>query len=112
MLLVSANIGAVIMPWMVFYQQSAVVEKGLTPDDLPAARLDTVVGSILTQLIMAAVLVAAAAALGTRVVRTSLDTVQQIADALTPVLGETTGRLVFGLGVAGAAIVAPPSWSP
>src|ERR1051326_1358697 len=29
--LVAANIGAVIMPWMVFYQQSSVVEKGLTP---------------------------------------------------------------------------------
>jgi Mn2+/Fe2+ NRAMP family transporter len=29
--LVTANIGAVIMPWMVFYQQSAVVEKRLDP---------------------------------------------------------------------------------
>ena len=106
MLLVSANIGAVIMPWMVFYQQSAVVEKGLTRDDLPAARADTMLGSILTQLIMAAVLVAAAAALGRGSPDTSLDTVQQIADALTPVLGKTAGRLFFGLGVAGAAIVA------
>src|SRR5208282_435598 len=39
--LVAANIGAVIMPWMVFYQQSAVVEKGLKTSDLAAARLDT-----------------------------------------------------------------------
>ena len=31
--LVAANIGAVIMPWMVFYQQSAVVEKKLTTED-------------------------------------------------------------------------------
>ena len=106
MLLVSANIGAVIMPWMVFYQQSAVVEKKLTPASLPAARLDTMLGSILTQLIMAAVLVAAAASLGRGSSAISLDTVQQIADALTPVLGEQAGRLVFGLGVAGAAIVA------
>src|SRR5437763_9644049 len=36
--LVAANIGAVIMPWMVFYQQSSVVEKKLTIADLPAAR--------------------------------------------------------------------------
>jgi len=106
MLLVSANIGAVIMPWMVFYQQSAVVEKRLTPADLPAARADTAVGSVLTQLIMASVLTAAAAALSRGSSAVSLDTVGQIADALTPVLGDTAGPLVFGLGVAGAAIVA------
>jgi Mn2+/Fe2+ NRAMP family transporter len=105
MLLVSANIGAVIMPWMVFYQQSAVIEKGLKERDLAAARADTAVGSVLTQLIMAAVLVAAAAALAHGPTR-SLDTVQQIAEALTSVLGPAAGRLCFGLGVAGASIVA------
>ena len=105
--LVSANIGAVIMPWMVFYQQSAVVEKGLTPADLPAARADTAIGSILTQLIMAAVLLAAAAVLARGSSDIALDTVGQIADALTPRSRRTSaGRLVFGLGVAGAAIVA------
>ena len=104
--LVSANIGAVIMPWMVFYQQSAVVEKGLRVEDLRAARVDTAIGSFVTQLIMAAIVVASAAALSHGKAGTSLDTVQQIADALTPVLGATTGRIVFGLGVAGAAIVA------
>jgi len=36
--LVAANIGAVIMPWMIFYQQSAVVEKRLAVADMPAAR--------------------------------------------------------------------------
>ena len=105
LLLVSANIGAVIMPWMVFYQQSAVVEKGLTRSDLPAARLDTAVGAVLTQLIMAAVLVAAAAALSHGPAAT-LDTVEQIAEALTGVLGVGAGRLCFGLGIAGAALVA------
>jgi Mn2+/Fe2+ NRAMP family transporter len=105
LLLVSANIGAVIMPWMVFYQQSAVIEKGLTLADLRAARLDTAVGSVVTQLIMAAVLVAAAAALWSGPAR-SLDTVQEIAGAMTAVLGTFVGRLCFGLGVAGAAMVA------
>ncbi len=105
LLLVSANIGAVIMPWMVFYQQSAVIEKGLGLDDLKAARADTAFGSVVTQLIMAAVLVASAAALS-RGKAPSLDTVQQIAEALTSVLGPTAGRFCFGLGVAGAAIVA------
>ena len=105
LLLVSANIGAVIMPWMVFYQQSAVIEKGLTTADLPAARADTAIGSVVTQLIMAAVLVATAATLSHGPAK-SLDTVQQIGDALTSVLGPPVGRLCFGLGVAGASIVA------
>src|SRR5476649_393709 len=93
--LVAANIGAVIMPWMVFYQQSAVVEKKLTVADLPAARWDTAVGAVVTQLIMAAVLVATAATLGVSGKGgIALDTVQQIAEAITPILG------------AGAALVA------
>jgi len=63
---------------------------------------------VLTQLIMASVLAASAAALsrGGGASPVSLDTVGQIAEALTPVLGDTAGRLVFGLGVAGAGIVA------
>src|SRR5262245_51001779 len=104
--LVAANIGAVIMPWMVFYQQSAVVEKGLTLEDLPAARLDTAFGAVLTQIIMASVLMATAATLYGSPRSGSLDTVQQIADAITPFLGETTGKLLFGLGLSGSAVVA------
>ena len=104
--LVAANIGAVIMPWMVFYQQSSVVEKNLTLDDLPAARLETAFGAVVTQIIMAAVLVATAATLGTAGHAGSLDTVQQISQAITPYLGQMTGKLLFGLGLSGAAVVA------
>ncbi|MFO1118459.1 MAG: divalent metal cation transporter [Beijerinckiaceae bacterium] len=104
--LVSANIGAVIMPWMVFFQQSSVIEKGLKPEHMKAARIDTALGSVLTQLIMAAVVIATAATLGRKGEAGSLDTVQQIADAITPYLGDRMGKLAFGLGMSGAAIVA------
>ncbi|MCW2276277.1 Mn2+/Fe2+ NRAMP family transporter [Rhodoblastus acidophilus] len=104
--LIAANIGAVIMPWMVFFQQSAVVEKKLTPEDLPAARLDTIIGAVLTQIIMASVLVATAATLGRAGEAADLDTVQRIAEAITPFLGEFGGKLLFGLGMTGAALVA------
>jgi Mn2+/Fe2+ NRAMP family transporter len=104
--LVAANIGAVIMPWMVFYQQSAVVEKKLTIADLPAARWDTALGALVTQVIMACVLVATAATLGTTNADAPLDTVQQIAQAITPFLGEGTGKLLFALGMTGSALVA------
>jgi len=104
--LVAANIGAVIMPWMVFYQQSAVVEKKLQPGDLPAARADTAIGAVITQVIMAAVLVATAATLGANGHHGSLETVQQIAEAITPFLGARGGVLMLALGMAGAALVA------
>ncbi|HKN27428.1 MAG TPA: NRAMP family divalent metal transporter [Roseiarcus sp.] len=106
LLLASANIGAVIMPWMVFFQQSSVVEKGVTTKDLGSARLDTAVGAVLTQLIMAAVLVAVAATLGKGGGDQPLDTVEEIVGAITPFLGDFTGKLLFGLGMSGAALVA------
>ncbi|PPQ29218.1 NRAMP family divalent metal transporter [Rhodopila globiformis] len=102
----AANIGAVIMPWMIFYQQSAVADKGLTPEHLTAARWDTAIGALLTQLIMVAVLIACAATIGHGRPRASLDSVGDMAQALTPFLGTATGNLVFGLGVLGAGMVA------
>lgn len=105
--LVAANIGAVIMPWMVFYQQSAVVDKGLRRHHLSAARWDTAVGAVVTQAIMAAILIAVAATFGSSGGGGShLDTVQQISHALTPYLGVENGRLMFALGMLGASLVA------
>ena len=104
--LVAANIGAVIMPWMVFYQQSAIADKGLRPEHLGAARADTAVGAIITQLVMAAALIACAAVIGTPDEGASLNTVGDMAKVLTPLLGASTGKLVFSLGVLGAGMVA------
>jgi Mn2+/Fe2+ NRAMP family transporter len=104
--LVAANIGAVIMPWMIFYQQSAVADKKLRPEHFAAARWDTGMGAVVTQLVMAAVLVACAATIGRRMPNAALNTVGQMAQALTPFLGSTVGDAVFGAGVLGAGMVA------
>jgi len=104
--LVAANIGAVIMPWMIFYQQSAVADKKLRPEHYRDARWDTALGAVITQLVMAAILVAAAATIGKTNSDASLNTIGDIARALTPFLGPEIGRLVFGLGTIGAAMVA------
>jgi NRAMP (natural resistance-associated macrophage protein)-like metal ion transporter len=108
--LAAANIGAVIMPWMVFYQQSAIADKGLRPEHLRAARWDTAVGAVITQLVMAAVLVATAATIGHAtppgVPAASLATVGELSEAMTPFLGVGAGRLVFSAGVLGAGMVA------
>lgn len=102
-LLIAANVGAVIMPWMIFYQQGAVVDKGLQPSALKYSRLDTIFGSIITQVIMAAVLILTAASLNSEV---ALTDVQQIASALEPMVGSFAGKALFAVGVTSAALIA------
>ena len=46
-LLVMSNIGATVTPWMLFFQQSAVVDKGLTSADIRHGRIDTALGALL-----------------------------------------------------------------
>jgi Mn2+/Fe2+ NRAMP family transporter len=105
-LLTAALIGAVFNPWMVFYQQSATAEKRLDHRHYGAARGDTALGAVLTQVVSASVLFVAAATLSTGDSGASLASVGQISQALTPHLGVALGRLVFSLGVLGASIVA------
>ncbi len=106
MYLVAAIIGATFNPWMIFYQQSATVDKKLLPEDLKHARWDTGIGAALTQCLTAAVLIAAATVFGSGNIPASLSSVGEISKALTPLLGEQTGRLVFSVGVLGASLVA------
>jgi Mn2+/Fe2+ NRAMP family transporter len=104
--LTAAVIGATFNPWMIFYQQSAIADKKLRPDHLAAARWDTAFGAALTQCLTGAVLVAAAATLASGGASAGLDSVGQISAALSPLLGESFGRLVFSAGVLGASLVA------
>jgi len=57
---------------MIFYQQAAIADKKLRPDDLKAARWDTAVGTVLTQCLTGAVLIAAAATLASSGVSANL----------------------------------------
>ena len=43
-----ANIGTTIAPWMLFFQQSSVVDKGLKEKDIPWGKFDTLIGSVFT----------------------------------------------------------------
>jgi Mn2+/Fe2+ NRAMP family transporter len=61
--LVVAIVGASIMPWMLFYQQSASVDKQLTREDLHGSRVETLLGAFASQALMAAIIIAAAAAM-------------------------------------------------
>lgn len=104
--LAAATVGAVVMPWMIFYQQSAVVDKKLSIHYLKIARWDTLIGAIVTQLIMAAMVIITAATIGKKNPGVPLDTVEQISQAIIPFLGETVGKVLFALGMLGASLVA------
>jgi Mn2+/Fe2+ NRAMP family transporter len=106
LMLLAANVGAVIMPWMIFYQQRAVIDKRLTTTEIRTARRDTALGAALTQVIMISVVVVVAATVGAHHRGASLSSVGQIASALTPSLGRAAGTLLFALGMLGAALVA------
>ncbi|MDR3655352.1 MAG: divalent metal cation transporter [Mycobacterium sp.] len=106
LLLVAANVGAVIMPWMIFYQQGAVVDKHLSVATIRQERHDTAAGAVLTQLIMIAVVITVGATIGTHNGGATLETVGDISQALTPYLGHLCGTVLFGLGMLGAALVA------
>lgn len=106
MKLVAANIGAVIMPWMVYFQQSAVVARGLsTSKDLTRERTQTLVGSVLTQLVMIGALVTLAAAHSASKNK-DLEDVHGIVKALSPVLGEWVSKVFVSLGFLGGSICA------
>jgi NRAMP (natural resistance-associated macrophage protein)-like metal ion transporter len=104
--LLAANVGAVIMPWMVFYQQGAVIDKGLDTQHLKAARRDTLFGSVITQIIMISVVIVTAATIGKTNPNQPLNDIQQIAQGLIPFLGVAGAKVIFGLGMIGASFIA------
>jgi Mn2+/Fe2+ NRAMP family transporter len=63
-LLIASTIGATVTPWMIFFQQSASADKGLTPSDLRHGRWDTIAGGVLAALFGIGALIAGAALFG------------------------------------------------
>ncbi|MGA9313600.1 MAG: divalent metal cation transporter [Solirubrobacteraceae bacterium] len=64
LLLLASTIGATVTPWMIFFQQSASADKGMTPGDIKHGRYDTAVGAVLASIFGIGALIAGAALLG------------------------------------------------
>jgi Mn2+/Fe2+ NRAMP family transporter len=104
--LLAANVGAVVMPWMIFYQQGAVIDRRLEVPDLRAERRDTLFGSFLTQGIMIVVIVALAATAYKTDRGAALTTVPQIAGFLGRTIGTGAAKALVGMSILGGALVA------
>ena len=105
LLLVASTVGATVTPWMIFFQQSASADKGLTPDDLAHGRYDTAVGAVLAAAFGLGAMIAGAA-----LARHGGAGIQGLAGAgfpaaLARVAGHASG-IVFALGLIEAGAVA------
>ncbi|MGA2221480.1 MAG: divalent metal cation transporter [Verrucomicrobiia bacterium] len=58
--LIMANIGTTITPWQIFFQQSAVVDKGMDVRDVKMGKMDTLAGSFLTCVVAVFIIIATA----------------------------------------------------
>jgi Mn2+/Fe2+ NRAMP family transporter len=60
LLLVASTVGATVTPWMIFFQQSATADKGMTSVDLRHGRIDTAIGAIVAAIFGLGALIAGA----------------------------------------------------
>jgi Mn2+/Fe2+ NRAMP family transporter len=102
--LVMADIGATVTPWMLFFQQSAVVDKGLTPADIRHGRLDTALGAVIAT-VAAIATVIATTPLFLHHVSASNFQGAEFAQALVPFVGNL-GATLYAIGNIEAGLVA------
>jgi Mn2+/Fe2+ NRAMP family transporter len=94
-------IGTTIAPWMQFYQQSSIVDKGLKISDYAYERLDVVIGSLFAVVVAAFIMIACAATLSANGVR--IESAKDAALALGPLAGPYAS-ILFALGLLNASI--------
>lgn len=99
-----AVIGTTIAPWMQFYLQSSIVDKGITVRQLKASRLDVIVGSIFTDVVAWFIIVACAATLFTHGIKDIPDA-SVAALAMKPLAGDFA-YILFAAGLFNASLFA------
>jgi Mn2+/Fe2+ NRAMP family transporter len=103
-LVVMADIGATVTPWMLFFQQSAVVDKGLTTADIRHGRIDTALGAAAAAVAAIATVIATTPLFLHHVAASNLAGAD-FARALVPYAGNI-GATLFALGLFEAGLVA------
>lgn len=103
--LLIANLGTTIAPWMLFYQQSAVVDKGSNKDDIGYGKIDTFVGAVIMGTVSVAIVILTAMTLHVNGVSTLSFTSLQFAQGISKFMGSYAGVL-FSVGLFEAGFVA------
>jgi NRAMP (natural resistance-associated macrophage protein)-like metal ion transporter len=97
-------IGTTISPWMQFYMQASVVEKGISVRQYAASRMDVIVGSIFSDVVAWFIIVACAATLYVHGMRNITDAADA-AQAMKPLAGEFAA-ILFAAGLFNASFFA------
>lgn len=117
--IILANLGTTITPWQLFFQQSAVVDKGLDIHDISFGKAETFVGSFLTCLVAVFIIIATGAAFFYHNPPIVIADAKQTAEALVPLLpahGDLARKLfaigLFDAGFLGALCISlSSSWA-
>lgn len=109
LLFIVAIVGTTVAPWQLFFQQSNVVDKRLTPRWIKHERLDTILGSFMTNTEAAGLIIAAAFAFaGTKFFGTFVDvgtTAQSYGAVGHPVMGTLLALILLNASIIGACAV-------
>jgi len=100
--IIMANIGTTIAPWMIFFQQSAVVDKGLDIKDIKFGQLETFIGSLATCIVAVFIIITTGAVLFYHQPPITIEDAKQTAEALVPLLPSGEGVLakkLFAIGL-------------
>lgn len=100
-LMIMGIVGTTIAPWMQFYQQSSVVEKGINVKDYKYARLDVIIGAIVVSIVAVFIVISCAATLFKNGIR--IETAKDAALALEPLAGKYCSTL-FAFGLLNASV--------
>ncbi|PWI58742.1 NRAMP family divalent metal transporter [Sulfoacidibacillus thermotolerans] len=101
---VVATVGNAIAPWMIFFQGSAAIDKGITAKELRLGRIDTLIGS-LVQVFIAVAIVLCGAVLYGHIQNVASVGPTAIIHALSSNVGRTAG-ILFGFGLFNAGFLA------
>ncbi|MGA8840602.1 MAG: Nramp family divalent metal transporter [Candidatus Aquilonibacter sp.] len=108
-LMIIAVIGTTISPWMQFYIQAAVVEKGVRKEQYAASRIDVIAGACFTDVIAFFIIVACAATIFIHNLhvpaahQVQVNDAGDVAVALQPLAGKFAS-LLFAVGLLNAAL--------
>jgi NRAMP (natural resistance-associated macrophage protein)-like metal ion transporter len=97
-------VGTTIAPWMQFYQQASVAEKGIKLQDYVYSRVDTIVGCIVVNVVALFIIVCCAATLHTVGIR-NIESAADAAKALEGIAGRYAADL-FAFGLLNASLFA------
>jgi Mn2+/Fe2+ NRAMP family transporter len=104
LLLIISIVGTTVAPWQLFFQQSNVVDKRITPRWINYERVDTVIGSVVTELGAAALLIAGAFAFANTEFAGQFTDAGAVASGLAQTVAPAAGAL-FAIFLLDAAII-------